>query len=352
MLFSTYMGDAREDGARDAAAAGNHVFLTGAEGGPSTNPSLSTGPGFVAQLTSAGALVYRSRLLAIPDAIAADANGAAYVAGWTTAYGLATPGAFQTTGAYSDCGSRFQSVLCGDGFVTKLSPGGESLGYSTYLREGVFQGRGATDRVYDIAVDAAGHAYVTGYTSSNSFPTTPGAYQTAARQVGENTFVTKFNPTGTDLMFSTFLGPSIGGLAIALGANGTVHVGGFTFSLDFPTVEAHQPQSGSGPLYKSVDGGVGWEAIGRGLEPRLFTSVSEIVSAASDPLRLYASSDDGYGYRSNDGGGSWSSLDVNLVWGIRALAVDPADASVVYLLDWEACYTGRPTEGRRRSSSP
>ena len=59
-------------------------------------------------------------------------------------------------------------------------------------------------------MDAAGNAYVTGYTSSTNFPTTAGAFQTALRRRCDDAFVTKLNAAGTALVYSTYLGGSVG----------------------------------------------------------------------------------------------------------------------------------------------
>src|SRR5208283_5261206 len=101
-------------------------------------------------------------------------------------------------------------------FVTKFSPDGSSLVYSTYL------GGNGADHGYAIAVDSSGNAYVTGLTTSPNFPITSGAYQTICAPVPNNTgessassncnssdynvFVTKLNSTGTGIVYSTFLG--------------------------------------------------------------------------------------------------------------------------------------------------
>jgi hypothetical protein len=69
--------------------------------------------------------------------------------------------------------------------VTALNSAGSALVYSTYLSGGSDSGQG-------VAVDKAGNAYVTGYTDSTTFPTTPGAFQTAQRGF-RNAFVTKFS---------------------------------------------------------------------------------------------------------------------------------------------------------------
>src|SRR5712691_3292520 len=167
------------------------------------------------------------------DAIAVDAAGNAYVTGFTDSTNFpTTPGAFQTTfggGA--------------DAFVTKLNPAGNGLVYSTYL------GGSFTDRGLGIAVDAAGNAYVTGFTDSTNFPTTPGAFQTTFGGGFSDAFVTKLNPTGTGLVYSTYLGGSTTdlGRGIAVDAAGNAYVTGATDSTNFPTTSgAFQTTFGGG----------------------------------------------------------------------------------------------------------
>src|SRR5437867_10097 len=86
-----------------------------------------------------------------------------------------------------------------DAFVTKLNPTGSVLLYSTYLGGSDF------DTGVGIAVDASGNAYVTGRTFSTNFPTTAGSFQTTLGGGGD-VFVTKLNPTGSALVYSTYLG--------------------------------------------------------------------------------------------------------------------------------------------------
>jgi hypothetical protein len=165
--------------------------------------------------------------------IAVDGAGNTYVAGTTGSTDFpTTPGAFQTS---------LRGAELDDVFVTKLNATGSALVYSTYLGGSFF------DDATGIAVDAAGNAYVTGGTSSNNFPTTPGAFQ---RVPGgdDDAFVTKLNPTGSALVYSTYLGgsgfddPS----GIAIDTTGNAYVTGGTDS-DFPTTPgAFQPSFGGG----------------------------------------------------------------------------------------------------------
>ena len=92
---------------------------------------------------------------------------------------------------------------------------------------------------YGIAVDTSGNAYVTGTTLSSNFPTTPGAFQTtcAVSEFCNDVFVTELNPTGTGLVYSTYLGGSFGegGRGIAVDTSGNAYVTGFTrFQATFP----------------------------------------------------------------------------------------------------------------------
>ncbi len=121
-----------------------------------------------------------------------------------------------------------------DAFVTKLSPGGVSQIYSTYL------GGAASDQANGIAADASGNAYVTGLTSSDNFPMA-NALQ-AVKSTASDAFVTKLNPTGSALVYSTFLGGDSDdvGWAIAVDASGNAFIGGFTNSGNFPTLNAFQ----------------------------------------------------------------------------------------------------------------
>jgi len=169
-------------------------------------------------------------------AVAVDAAGNAYVAGVTVSTDFpTTPGAFQTT-------NQAAAINGSNAFITKLNPSGTTLVYSTYL------GGSGGDQANGIAVDAAGDAYVTGWTYSTDFPVTAGAFQTSNKNAanGGNAFITKLNPTGTALVYSTFLGGSLATAAnaIALDAAGDAYVAGQTGSTDFPvTAGAFQSQN-------------------------------------------------------------------------------------------------------------
>jgi hypothetical protein len=118
-----------------------------------------------------------------------------------------------------------------DSFVTKLNADGSALLYSTFL------GGSSGEWGYAVAVDKAGQASITGYTSSTDFPTTPGALGTSYNGGGRDAFVTRLNAVGSALVYSTFLGGSSDdvGHGIAVDEAGQTYVTGFTFGGGFPT---------------------------------------------------------------------------------------------------------------------
>lgn len=187
-----------EDIAVDASGNAYVVGSTTDVGFPTTAGAFDTTNNgsldvFVTKLNPNGsALVYPTLIGgAINDtanAIALDAAGNAFVTGSTESGSTfpTTAGAFD---AASDGGD--------DGFVTKIKADGSSLIYSTRF------GGSDNDFGEDIALDADGNAYVTGLTESTDFPTTCGAYDTTLNEK-EDVFVTKLNPTGTALVYSTY----------------------------------------------------------------------------------------------------------------------------------------------------
>jgi hypothetical protein len=160
-------------------------------------------------------------------AIAVDSLGNTYLTGATSSADFpTTPGSFQTVYA----GRR-------DAFVSKLNAAGSALLYSTYL------GGSNPDGGSAIVVDSSDNAYVVGSTFSPDFPTTPGAFQTKPGDI----FVSKLNPTGSTLVYSTYLGRSGGeGNGIAIDTAGNAYVTGDT-GINFPTTPgAFQTSYGGG----------------------------------------------------------------------------------------------------------
>jgi hypothetical protein len=245
LAFSTYLGGERGDAALGLAGSGTRVVVGGYTGSrlfPLANPLKSDlGVGtdaFVSVIDAPTTALTFSTFLGgsaeesssvVGQRIAVDPTGHAYVTGPTASPGLATAGARQTALAGGS-----------DVLVAKLDVDGSTLAYATYL------GGSGDDAGLGIAVDAAGHAFVTGRTDSTDFPTV-GAAQ-PVKSGGFDAFVAKLTPDGDDLMYSTFLGGNGGDLArgIAVDGTGAAVVSGATNSTDFPVRNAFQPAIGGG----------------------------------------------------------------------------------------------------------
>ncbi|MGH9267653.1 MAG: SBBP repeat-containing protein, partial [Acidimicrobiales bacterium] len=123
------------------------------------------------------------------------------------------------------------------------------LVYSTFI------GGTANDFGYGIAVDGAGNAYLGGHTDSAAFPlptgATPGAFQTVKGAVND-AYVTKMNPAGTGLVYSTFIGGSgnDSGFDLAIDPTGNAYIAGTTRSANYPVtaVTAFDTSCNSCPL--------------------------------------------------------------------------------------------------------
>ncbi len=176
-------------------------------------------------------------------AIAADAAGSAYVAGYTGAMDFPT-----TAGVIKPAitGDEFDTDLT----VTKLSPDGSSLVYSTYLGGSGTRGSGA-ELPYDIAVDAAGRAFVTGTTTSANFPTTPNAFNhKRGMNFVTDGFLSVLNPTATGLDYSTRLPTKAYPSGIALDSAGKAYLTGDTTADTLP-VRSPAP---AGPFQPTLAG--------------------------------------------------------------------------------------------------
>ena len=252
--YSTYLGGTGGDEIGNAAGTGGGgcvavdsalcayvVGSTSSTDFPTVNAYQaveSSDDAFVAKFSGDGSSLVFSTYLGgtghdVGDGIAIDSALNVYVTGSTGSYyndNFPTVNAYQSTfGGGND-----------DAFVTKFDSTGSALIYSTYL--GGDTGPQPYEYGYGIAVDSMDCAYVTGYTSSDSFPTV-NPYQPIYAGSGD-AFVTKFDPTGSALIFSTYLGgadSSEYGVAIAVDDAPCAYITGDTASGDFPTKNAYQP---------------------------------------------------------------------------------------------------------------
>ncbi|HZG54145.1 MAG TPA: SBBP repeat-containing protein, partial [Pyrinomonadaceae bacterium] len=254
LVYSTYLGgggtedgnDIKVDSAGNAYICGN----TSSTNFPTANPFQATfgganfeggRDGFITKLNSAGSgYVYSTYFGGSGDdrcnKIAIDSAGNAYVAGETT-----SSTNFPRANAYQN---TFGGGLS-DAFVTKLDPEGDALVYSTYLGGSIF------DSGNGIALDSSNNAYITGRTTSADFPTTANAIQETQASQFADAYVTKLDPEGDALVYSTYLGGSGGeafdaGFSIAVDSAGAAYVTGQTTSTNFPTINAVQAAFGGG----------------------------------------------------------------------------------------------------------
>jgi concanavalin A-like lectin/glucanase superfamily protein/beta-propeller repeat-containing protein len=215
----------QKDGQRRRQIEGRYVLLPGRQVGFSLGRYDRTRPLIIDPV-----LVYSSFLGGSGDevinGIAVDAAGNAYLTGSTDS--LTFPGI---------TGSSIRPTNGGgvrDAFVTKINAAGTAIVYSTFL------GGSGEDRAIGIAVDGSGNAYVTGFTSSTTFPGVSSGSIQKTNAGSNDAFVTKVNATGTALVYSTFLGGSKGdgGVHIAIDGTGNSYVLGTTSSPAFPGVNA------------------------------------------------------------------------------------------------------------------
>jgi hypothetical protein len=260
LVYMTYLGGSGNDGALDLALDTNgNAYVTGftdSSNFPTANalyphiagtadPTLHIYPSdaFVAELNPSGSgLIYSTYLggsgADVAGGIAVDPAGSAYVTGYTFSTNFPTRNPLLSG-----------NILAGsnDVFITKIGPGGTPLVYSTYL------GGTNADEGEGIAVDAAGFAYVTGFTASTNFPIL-NALQTninhstnpvsdfKKKSVPYDAFVAKLMPSGSRLVYSTYLGGTNidAGFRIAADAAGNAYVAGQAGSGDFPDTQ-HLP---------------------------------------------------------------------------------------------------------------
>jgi len=251
LVYSTYLGGSGADwGNGIAVDSSGNAYVTGATHStdfPTLNAlQLTSGGGyedaFVAKINPAGnALVYSTYLGGSNDdagsGIAVDSSGSSYVTGTSYSPDFPTANAFQP---------NLASTLGSNAFVTKFSPDGSALVYSTYLGGSSYeQGNG-------IVVDASSHAYVTGVTQSRDFPTTGGGFQTTCG-CNDDAFVTKFSVDGTGLLYSTYLGGNANdqGNGVAVDQFGSAYVTGSTLSSDFPTTNGAFESGSDGGAFVS-----------------------------------------------------------------------------------------------------
>jgi hypothetical protein len=234
LLYSTFLGGGADDGADDIAVdSAENIFLTGITSSPDfPSPDLSTGfpDAFASKINANGlSLAYSVLIGGGSDdegaGIALDAGGNAYLTGSTSSFDFPVLAPLQG----SIGGGK-------DAFAAKLDPAGTML-YSTFL------GGGASDNATAIAVDSTGAAYISGSTNSSDFPT---LFPLQTFSGATDAFLTRLNPSGNGILFSTFFGGTSTdeGNDLAFLSPNSVYLTGRTSSVQeeqggrFPTVNS------------------------------------------------------------------------------------------------------------------
>jgi hypothetical protein len=246
VAWSTFLGGDQTDAARAVAvSATGEAFVTGSTnsvGFPTANALQQTPPrdddvdAFVAKVAADGSsFAFSTRLGGDSDDhgldIAVDPTGNAYVTGDTRSPGFPTARPVQPGAGGSAAGV---AGSFSDAFVSKFGPAGNNLVYSTFL------GGSDTDQGTAITVDGEGAAYVTGTTNSPNFPVA--APLQTRKDNDTDAFVTKVNPAGSTLVYSTYLGGGGAdtGTGVVVDMLGAATVAGTTGSTNFPTAKPFQ----------------------------------------------------------------------------------------------------------------
>lgn len=254
LMFSTYLGGGSGDiGEGIAVDPLGNIYVTGNPSvdfptTPGVLDSTRSGPrdAFVAKLSPNGATLMYSTFLGgsasdEPYGLTVDGSGNAYVVGRTSSSDFPVSGFQETFGGNTDA------------FLAKLNPTGTALVYSTYLG-GSGTAASGRDSGADVAVDSARNAYVIGSTGSDDFPVTAGVFQGSLAAPGQDVFITKVNPDGQGLAYSTLLGStrSDSGSGIAIDQQGNAYLTGVTSFDDFPTRNPIQAMRGG--IAGDIDG--------------------------------------------------------------------------------------------------
>lgn len=283
-----------------------------------------------------------------------DAAGNVYLTGNTISDDFpTTPGAFQIS-----------TNTGGDAYVTKLNAAGNALVYSTRLggSAGPYAYAPVLNNGLGIAVDAEGSAYVTGYTSSLSFPVKKAVQDKLDRGsimcctavclydgltgIVEDAFVTKLNPSGTGLIYSTYIGGrgQDEAFAIALDASGNAYITGRTCSRDFANGEygggksdafvMKVSSSGKQFVYSKLIGGsgddVGNSVVVDSRGNAYVAGQTDSINFFTSPSAFQTALSGSVSYITNDGGGSWNAGTGLPNVPVNILAVDPMNPLTVY----------------------
>jgi hypothetical protein len=238
VAYASYWGGNGAEGCQPTSGADGSLYVTCGTDSPNLprvggiQSYQGQEDGYVAKLDRTGTHIIYATYLGSPgqdeiQAATVDARGHLYISGFAANGFPTTPGAFDTT---------FNGA--GDAFVAELSADGSRLLYSTFIGGSSTEGAGA------LALNHDGSVMITGGTGSPDFPTSAGAIGSTFHggtgtfdDVPADAFAAKLDPSGSRLVYSTYLGGSAddGGSSVALDHAGNAYYAGFTASPEFPT---------------------------------------------------------------------------------------------------------------------
>lgn len=231
LLWSTFMGGSGNDnGAGVATLSSGSVVVTGMTQSTdfplknALDSTMTSSDVFLSRLSSDGSSLVFSTLWGglgpdSPAGVAIDSNDRIIIAGDTGSPDFATTlGAFDTT------------YVAPEGFVTKFSPNGQTVFFSTYF------GGSESERIFDVSVDGANRIAIGGTSYSADLPTTVGAHDSTLDGTVDG-FAAKLNSDGSSLKWCSYLGGSafeyVGGIASS--SDNRTAITGYTTSSNFPT---------------------------------------------------------------------------------------------------------------------
>jgi hypothetical protein len=246
VAYASYWGGSGGEGCETTPGADGSLYVTCGTESPNL-PRVGAiqsyqgqEDGYVAKLDRSGKHIVYATYLGSPgqdeiDSAAVDAQGNLYISGFAANGFPTTRGAYDTTlnGGADCCGG-----LLGDAFVAKLSADGSRLLYSTFV------GGSSAEQAPALALNHNGSVVIVGKTGSADFPTTAGAVGSTFQggtgmfeDVPADAFAAKLSPSGSRLVYSTYLGGSADdvGNGVALDHAGNAYYAGFTASPEFPT---------------------------------------------------------------------------------------------------------------------
>jgi len=285
LVYATYLGGSDLDTALALAVdSGGNVYVHGDTASadfptlPTSYPSSSLGfldvDVFITKIDSTGTrLLYSTYIggseLDLAHGIAVDTAGNAYITGETESVGAAS----QKFPLWNPLPNLTTVTTTNTAYVTELNSQGSALIFSTYL------GGSTSDSGRGVALDPNNGIYIAGLTASSDFPTTPGAFQRTFGGNGQpDFFVTKLNPSGAGIAYSTYLGGEGTEYSpkLRVDTGGNAYIAGYTASKHYPTtagvvqgslngnsdaVVTKLNSTGTGLVYSTYLGGSGDEGM-------------------------------------------------------------------------------------------